>query len=310
MNGADGSNTADAVGGNGSSSIFFGLFSSDNSESEPAATSSSNNNNHQTNAARNANDKPDNNIPSNSTTNNCPYPPSFMEKRQKELSSYWTSLMKIEDIFEFSDVTSHRFGKVMASFLEVDRILLSRQTSSSSLSLGIHPNNQLHPQSASLSTRMNFPVIHENETFGYDAPVLHLSAVREMSGVIHHEDDVSILSDETGQARLLEASYTNGMNVIPPLNGNKVVDMVPHGYSNGVGGQGVVTSSAMAGGAVGSRGDVVVGITQSMERPYRSSSSSSITSSSAVSQSGRRRMGPRRPQTGAKPAFQRQFFLP
>ena len=64
---------------------------------------------------------------SHTSNNNCPIPIAFIERRQKELASYWSDLMKIEDIFEFSDVHSHKFGKTMAAFLEVDKLLLEER---------------------------------------------------------------------------------------------------------------------------------------------------------------------------------------
>ena len=76
------------------------------------------------------------NVVPNPTT--CPYPESFIEKRQKELLSYWISLSRVEDIFEFSDVKSHRFSKVMAKFLEVDQVLLAKRDSQS-----VAPNKSL-----------------------------------------------------------------------------------------------------------------------------------------------------------------------
>ena len=77
-------------------------------------------------ASNTSNDKRNNSTETTSNSN-CPIPIPFIERRQKELASYWSDLMKIEDIFEFSDVHSHKFGKTMAAFLEVDKLLLEER---------------------------------------------------------------------------------------------------------------------------------------------------------------------------------------
>jgi len=110
------------------------------------------------------------------TETNCPYPAHFVTKRQKELCTYWSQLMRIEDLFEF-DISSHRFAKSMALFLEADRILMKRAEQSTS---------------GSVTSRMRPPVIHEDLT---DVGELILPST---TMPVREDDDVSLLSDGTG----------------------------------------------------------------------------------------------------------------
>lgn len=261
----------------------------------------------------------------------CPFPTEFVERRRKELASYWTSLMGIEDIFEFGDMTSHKFGKTMAAFLEVDRVLLSRKNRAASVEVVSGSNgNHLHEQhdrQSSSASKITFPAINEDEsdddayrsTFrpAFTAPLPSDSlllppvgvvpgmtattlsdATREVSGINIHDDDVSILSDGTGAFGdgLAASPMSRRMNQGGPMarSGQQrpMVDIVPLHYSNGGGGSGE-----------GSDGEIV--------RKSRMSSSSTGGTSSVVSGSRRRsrgRAGAAAPR--AKPAFQRQFLPP
>lgn len=108
----------------------------------------------------------------------CPYPEQFITKRQKELTTYWTQLMRIEEMFEF-DIHNHKFAKAMASFLEVDRILMKRSSA----------------QSVSGTSRLSRPaVIHEEMVDGLGELILPSSTVP----LGREDDDVSLLSDGTG----------------------------------------------------------------------------------------------------------------
>jgi len=260
--------------GSGWGSSLYGMFArDDNSTKVNNGTPADNENN----SSFIASDNP----------NTCPFPTSFIERRRKELASYWTNLMKIEDIFEFGDMHSHKFGKAMASFLEVDKVLLSRKNASLS-SLGTaassvassHLQQQQYPSMAA---------IHENETemFGrtsfrpsYDST---LSPTREVSGLTIHDDDVSVLSDGTGAFGDPAAAHHN-VNGSSPIRGNLVVDVVPKHYPSG--------SNSMGNNGTTSEKQV--------------QSSSSVASSSVNSSSRRRRSKAPR----AKPAFQRQLLSP
>jgi hypothetical protein len=70
----------------------------------------------------------DNAATATTTTNNsdnhnspCPIPTSFINRRQCELTTYWSELMCIEDIFDFSNI---QFGLLMTNFLHVDEEIL------------------------------------------------------------------------------------------------------------------------------------------------------------------------------------------
>eukprot|EP00970_Alexandrium_tamarense_P012379 scaffold2874_cov110-Alexandrium_tamarense.AAC.21 len=173
-------------------------------------------------------------------TTSCPYPHQFMQKRQKEFAVYWSSVMQIEDIFEFSDINSHRFGSTMASFLEVDRILSTRRsTFASSVTAG---------HQYSTASRLDTPVIREEigETYG-----LNLSPSRKMPVFgLREDDDVSILSDGTASFRDLE--YHN--NVTSPLR--NVVDTESNGVEGNVSNERKLssTSSAISAPSVNSQG--------------------------------------------------------
>ena len=175
-------------------------------------------------------DKEDGDIKSNSSTT-CPYPKPFIEKRQKELGSYWISISKIEDIFEFSDMTSHRFSRLMASFLEVDKVLLSKRSNSGRDASPVAVRNQQHQRAS--PTQLTIPVIHENETelfsFGaagqsekFQSPI---TPSREFSASLtFNDDDVSMLSDGTGNNGYL----SNRQNDHSPIPAKRLlVDNVP-----------------------------------------------------------------------------------
>ncbi|KAL9187097.1 hypothetical protein ACHAXT_010817 [Thalassiosira profunda] len=203
---------------------------------------------------------------------NCPLPVSFIERRQKELSSYWTNLMRVEDIFEFSDVRSHKFGKAMASFLEVDKVLLSKGGSVTGVT-GLGSPQRLHSA---------FPaIVEEDETaemLGSFRP-----SFREgfgLTGSHRHDDDVSVLTEATGLAFADSRS---------PVRDRPVVDVVPGQCASGGDGETDKQNGVVA------------------EHPEKPIESSSVASSSAAA-SRRRRKARTAPRT--KPAFQRQFLTP
>jgi len=218
---------------------------------------------------------------SHTSNGNCPIPIPFIERRQKELASYWSDLMKIEDIFEFS-VHSHKFGKTMAAFLGVDKVLLERRKDNSSISgavsLSSSPLHQQHHPS-------RFPAIHENEPELYGTslrpslldPSERLSTMtptREVSGLTIHDDDVSLLSDGTGAFDNHHLTSHNS-----PIRGQPMVDVVPKQYAGENGSQSPLDKKVL-------------------------SSSKSVASTSVASRKNRIK-APR-----AKPAFQRQFLTP
>lgn len=45
----------------------------------------------------------------------------FVKQRRKEFQSYWKSLQECEELFDFTDPTSHRFSRDIATFLDIDR---------------------------------------------------------------------------------------------------------------------------------------------------------------------------------------------
>eukprot|EP00986_Skeletonema_menzelii_P014117 scaffold8941_cov145-Skeletonema_menzelii.AAC.2 len=156
------------------------------------------------------------------------------KKRQKELTAYWISLSRVEDIFEFSDINSHRFGRLMASFLEVDQVLLSRRSNSRSTTVGTASNQQRYPQPTSPS-RLTVPVIHENETelysFGARKSEQWLSpTTRDFSGITFNDDDVSMLSDGTGANAYL-TSLQNNYSPVGPAR-RLLVDNVPAEFTS------------------------------------------------------------------------------
>ena len=116
------------------------------------------------------------------TTNiQYPYPPQFISKRQKELQFYWSTLMRLEDIFEF-DIHHPKYSKVMSSFLQVDTILMKRSA-------------------ASVASNRRPAVIREeivesnDDGVGYGELILPLGGIPILG---REEDEVSLLSDGTG----------------------------------------------------------------------------------------------------------------
>lgn len=212
----------------------------------------------------------------------CPYPPSFMNKRQKELFNYWADLMKIEDIFEFSDVNSHRFGKVMADFLGVSKILEKRSPLARHLAASL--------------TRTNVPVIYENETPGFGAAVSpHVFATSAMSGLnLRDMDDESTLSDDNvvfGNNRQL---HTKGI----PCNRKEVVDVIPNlEFINGADATSDCDGHDILYRKLCVDASRMLDNTDNDDTFHRHQSSS-------------RTLGARRGQKGVKPAFQRQFLVP
>eukprot|EP00578_Thalassiosira_sp_NH16_P025704 CAMPEP_0181082918 /NCGR_PEP_ID=MMETSP1071-20121207/3878_1 /TAXON_ID=35127 /ORGANISM="Thalassiosira sp., Strain NH16" /LENGTH=712 /DNA_ID=CAMNT_0023164537 /DNA_START=134 /DNA_END=2272 /DNA_ORIENTATION=- len=238
----------------------------------------------------------------------CPFPPSFVERRRKELAGYWIDLMKIEDIFEFGDIHSHKFGKAMAKFLEVHKVLLSRKElereashvmASGNAQIQQHQHQlpqQHHHPSMALSSKFSFPAIHENEAEAFGTPsfatsAASLSLTREVSAgpMAIHDDDVSILSDGTGAFG--DAASHNA----PPraIRGRPVVDVVPKQHSNN-------------NGNIDTGGDNSPFIAP--EDSKRVLSTSSVASSSVNSVRRHRSRAAAAPR--AKPAFQRQFLSP
>ena len=224
-------NTKRTVNGGGNASGMFGFFGNTSTatttETAAATTSATANGNHDVDS------KNDPSI-SSSTTKTCPYPKPFIEKRQKELTAYWISLSRVEDIFEFSDINSHRFGRLMASFLEVDQVLLSRRSNSRSTTVGTASNQQRYPQPTSPS-RLTVPVIHENETelysFGARKSEQWLSpTTRDFSGITFNDDDVSMLSDGTGANAYL-TSLQNNYSPVGPAR-RLLVDNVPAEFTS------------------------------------------------------------------------------
>ncbi|KAK1739422.1 hypothetical protein QTG54_009965 [Skeletonema marinoi] len=266
-----------------SSSGMFGLFSNTNATTtETAAATSS------TSAHRNHDEDFNNHASisssSSSTTTTCPYPKPFIEKRQKELTAYWISLSRVEDIFEFSDVNSHRFGTLMASFLEVDQVLLSRRSNSRATAgagAGTASNQQRYHQPTSPS-RLTVPVIHENETelysFGARKSEQWLSPMtpaREFSGITFNDDDVSMLSDGTGA----NAYLTNLQKNPSPVPARRLlVDNVPAQF------------------------------TSNNPLPLTTENRSTAENRSVSSRSSKRVDG-RGASRRSKPAFQRQFIM-
>jgi len=237
-------------------------------------------------ASNTSNDKRRNSTETNNSYtsgSSCPIPIPFIERRQKELASYWSDLMKIEDIFEFSDVQSHKFGKTMAAFLEVDKILLEKRKDniSGAASLSSSPLHQQHHPS-------RFPAIHENEPELYGTsirpslldPSERLSTMtptREVSGLTIHDDDVSLLSDGTGAFDNHHLTSHNS-----PIRGRPMVDVVPKQYASENG-----------------------NLSPSESPEKKALSSRSVASTSVASSRKNRIKAPR-----AKPAFQRQRLLP
>lgn len=234
-------------------------------------------------------DNENNSSPSTSNTN-CPFPTSFIERRRKELASYWTNLMKIEDIFEFGDIHSHKFGKAMASFLEVDKVLLSRKNATLPLSAGMASASSLTSGNYQQQQQQQYPsmaAIHENETemFGRTSssfrPSYGLSEVsptREVSELTIHDDDVSILSDD-GSGAFGDPATVHHRSSLD--RGNLVVDAVPKAIE-----------SVSNGTSIPEKQEV---------------RSSSTAASLSVNSNSRRRRG-KAPR--AKPAFQRQLLSP
>lgn len=188
-------------------------------------------------------DESESNNPSTSSsstaaaTTTCPYPKPFIEKRQKELSAYWISLSRVEDIFEFSDVKSHRFGALMASFLEVDQVLLSRKSNSRAAAGGgtTAANQSRYPQPTTPS-RLTEPVIHENETELYSfgtrkSEQWQSTPTRDLSGITFNDDDVSMLSDGTGANAYL-TSLQNSYSPAGSARGRLLVDNVPAQFTS------------------------------------------------------------------------------
>jgi len=207
----------------GASSVY-GLFSS----SENTTTTTINNNNN--NSSSSVTD-------ANSESSDCPFPTAFLQKRQKELFSYYTCLNSVPDIFEFGDVHSHKFGTVMAAFLGVDKVLLARKNTSAGAALpGFASDDGHQPQHP--SSRSAFPAIDENETTDitamFDPSSLQPPTPSVPTRLI--DDDVSILSDGTfntmaGSKYVDRGSFVRGSRP-------QVVDFVPQHHATGSGGNG------------------------------------------------------------------------
>mmetsp|Transcript_19473 Transcript_19473/g.25741 ORF Transcript_19473/g.25741 Transcript_19473/m.25741 type:complete len:322 (+) Transcript_19473:198-1163(+) len=54
---------------------------------------------------------------------------SFVESRRKELEEYWQSLHTIDAIFDFSNPSSHRFSRDLASFISLENHLFRHRSS-------------------------------------------------------------------------------------------------------------------------------------------------------------------------------------
>ncbi|KAL3822942.1 hypothetical protein ACHAXA_011657 [Cyclostephanos tholiformis] len=270
---------------------------------------------------------------------NCPVAPSFVDRRRGELAAYWTELMRIEAIFEFSDL---EFGKTMATFLGVDDgvLLLARkglggvgESSTVTAATVTHQQQQQQQYSSSTATSVikafPFSVIHEHEetemlpgiSVGPSLDPSYLPhAARESPGLISSlslansniareilgfaDDDVSILSDGTGadtRASLRGAANYRGFG--PVMGSRPVVDVVPAHYDD----MGAVTALT----AVEECGDAVQPSTWAEGKHQiasPASAASSYVKNGSKSRGGSSRKGIGIPPHRTKPAFQRQFL--
>ncbi|KAL3800900.1 hypothetical protein ACHAW5_002051 [Stephanodiscus triporus] len=260
----------------------------------------------------------------------CRFPPSFVDRRRRELAAYWTDLMRIEDIFDFGDL---EFGKTMAAFLEVDdEVLLMVRKGSGGFGSACTPatpppppqqQQQLPSSLATTSTNITslFPAIHEHETEVFPGIVVGSAldpsplpfAARESSGLISSlslanaitretsgiaDDDVSILSDGTGAFHGDVRASSRGAihrGFGPVMGGRPVVDVVPAHYDD------MGVSAALP--AVEEGGDAMQHSTLSQEQ-----NRSSYVNNSNRSQGGSSRRSIGTPPPRAKPAFQRQYL--
>jgi hypothetical protein len=102
----------------------------------------------------------------------CPIPTSFINRRQCELTTYWSELMCIEDIFNFSNI---QFGLLMTNFLHVDEEILrlirggrgggaaAATTSSSAASAAATSTNNTNKMMLLKPRTSLFPAINEDE---------------------------------------------------------------------------------------------------------------------------------------------------
>ena len=172
-------------------------------------------------------------IQQHSSTIKCPYPTQFITKRQKELQSYWNTLMRLEDIFEF-DIHHPKYSKVMSSFLEVDGILMKRSAA------------------YSVASNRRPAVIREemvegvggisNDENGLGELMLPLGSIPILG---REEDEVSLLSDGTG---LRDNGGGSGVGGIPSSLSGVYVGRQPK-----VGGVVSASSSVVSGSSVNSK---------------------------------------------------------
>ena len=187
--------------------------------------------------------------------------------------------MGVEDIFDFSDASSHRFGSAMADFLDAGSAPWEGRAGD-----GTADGPRRHRGGGSV---VGVPPIMEDEPMPMDSQFRGSGVFADLAAegggraLLHPDDDVSLLSDGTGNYSSGGMGYRRG-KVGGGGPGRVVVDVLPHGLraQHPVGGGSVSSRSA--------RGDV--------------GGPASVSSSST-----RRRMG--RGVKPARPAFQRQFDM-
>jgi len=229
----------------------------------------------------------------------CPYPRSFIRRRRSELASYWTRLMEVEDVFDFTDASSHRFGSAMAGFLGAGAVLGEERARGGERGFhgaGTGPADVGHHRRRGGGSVVGVLPIMEDEPMPMDSPYrgsgefggLTIDDGGGGGPLLHPDDDVSLLSDGTGNYSGGGMAMGYNRRRVSGGPGRVVVDVLPHGLAGRARqppGASVSSRSARGDGVGGGGG----------------------TAASVSSSSTRRRMG--RGVKAARPAFQRQFDM-
>ena len=278
------------------------------------------------------------------TTNNnsdnrnspCPIPTSFINRRQSELTTYWSALMCVEDIFDFSNL---QFGLLMTKFLQVDEEILrtikvgrggaiASTTAAATTTAAAATTNAKQMMLLKAKCPL-FPAINEDEESGIDINIETTTTTSPEDDNVPPPLSVPYCASTTDQQEeVTSVGLISSLTFTREQSGNIMIDDDVSALSDGTGAAIIkksdvddlshtldVAPAVVAPQTTHHNDDnlasstTLVAVVEEEGGNVRKSSSTSVTSSSVRSRgssNSKRNVGTQPPR--AKPAFQRQFL--
>ena len=266
----------------------------------------------------------------------CPIPTSFINRRQSELTTYWSALMCVEDIFDFSNL---QFGLLMTKFLQVDEEILrtikggrggaiTSTTTTAATTAATATTNAKQMMLLKAKCPL-FPAINEDGESGIDINIETTTTSPEDDNVPPPLSVPYYASTADQQEEETSVGLISSLTFTRERSGNIMIDDDVSALSDGTGAAIIkksdvddlshtpdVVPAVVAPQTTHHNDDNVassttlVAVVEEEGGNVRLSSSTSVTSSSVRSRgssnSKKRNVGTQPPR--AKPAFQRQFL--